>query len=164
MKAVSCLRTSSASNGRLATSVMTKASWENQMQRSRSRSRSRRRRRRRRPRPRHNQVHPVCTRFSLFHTLLAHDVPPPIPPRSVTPRSTVWRSCFPMLSTSFSRVVVCNVDPYADGLTIRVAAANPSNGSAVTASPTPAWPGLAASQGAYLYPHETFGREFSSLS
>jgi len=42
--------------------------------------------------------------------------------------------------------------------------ANPSNGSVVTIPSTSAWPDLAASQSAYLYPHETFGREFSSLS
>ncbi|KAH9063199.1 hypothetical protein EDB87DRAFT_222801 [Lactarius vividus] len=40
---------------------------------------------------------------------------------------------------------------------------------AATSTPTPAaaplsWPGLQASQNSFVYPHETFGREFSSLS
>ncbi|KAH9985632.1 hypothetical protein BJV74DRAFT_553126 [Russula compacta] len=36
--------------------------------------------------------------------------------------------------------------------------------SSAVATPAPSWPGLATSQSAYLYPLETFGREFSSLS
>ncbi|KAI9507257.1 hypothetical protein F5148DRAFT_1276283 [Russula earlei] len=39
-----------------------------------------------------------------------------------------------------------------------------STAPAVTPSPSPTWPILPASQSTYLYPHETFGREFSSLS
>jgi len=45
------------------------------------------------------------------------------------------------------------------------AATTPYTGSTVATQPTPSsWPGLAAPQSACLYPLESFGREFSSLS
>jgi hypothetical protein len=60
--------------------------------------------------------------------------------------------------------VVCDPDPDADGILTHIATATPYAGSAVATPPAPSWPGLAASQSAYVYPLETFGREFSSLS
>ncbi|KAI0294007.1 hypothetical protein BC826DRAFT_1013743 [Russula brevipes] len=72
----------------------------------------------------------------------------------------VWRPCLKFVIGA----VVCDPDPDADGILTHIATATPYAGSAVATPPAPSWPGLAASQSAYVYPLETFGREFSSLS
>lgn len=69
---------------------------------------------------------------------------------------------YPICSATISHFsAICYIKVDADVVTLHVATAPPYS-AAVT--PVPSWPGISAPQSTYLYPTESFGRDFSSLS